>query len=121
MERGLILVVDDDYDVRSTIRHGLEILGYETAEAEDGRDAIAFVREYPPLAIILDFLLPGMDGLEVVLRLAELAPETPIIVTTGYANERRLRAEIGDEVTILHKPFRLNELAAAIHAVTRHA
>lgn len=121
MERGLILVVDDDFDVRSTIRHGLETLGYETAEAQDGGSAIAFVLQHPPLAIVFDFLMPGTDSPEVVARLLELAPATPIIVTTGYANEQRLRAELGEDIAILHKPFRMSELAELIHVVTQHA
>lgn len=121
MERGLILVVDDDFDVRSTIRHGLETLGYETAEAQEGESAIAFVLQHPPLAIVFDFLMPGTDSPEVVARLLELAPATPIIVTTGYANEQRLRAELGEDVAILHKPFRMSELAELIHVVTQHA
>lgn len=121
MPGGLVLVVDDSCDVRRTICHGLKTLGYRTAEATDAQSALTYVHEHAPAAVIVDFLLPGMDGLELACELQKMAPGMSIIFTTGYANEQRIRTAINDEIAILHKPFRLGELAVLIEAATQNA
>ncbi|WP_129793290.1 response regulator [Sphingosinicella sp. CPCC 101087] len=106
----MILVVDDDSSVRATIARALAELGYTVREAADGPTALELVRERAPSLIILDYVMPGMDGSEVAREVAAIDPELPIIFSTGHAALRALRAAAGDEVRVLEKPFTLDEL-----------
>ena len=108
---SLILVVDDDPQVRATIVRALEELGYRTGEAMDGEAALAALRgaERPDL-VILDYVMPGMDGAEVAREIAAADPDLPIIFSTGHAALRALRAAAGEDVPVLSKPFTLDEL-----------
>ena len=110
----MILIVDDDEDVRATIRHSLEMLSYESREAEDGASAIAIVRETRPEAVILDYMMPGMNGAEVAAEIARIDPSIPIIFASGYAQEGELRKLLGHHRPVLHKPFLVGELAELI-------
>lgn len=108
---SLILVVDDDPQVRATIVRALEELGYRTGEAIDGEAALAALRaaERPNL-VILDYVMPGMDGAEVARAIAAVDPDLPIVFSTGHAALRALRAAAGEDVPVLSKPFTLDEL-----------
>jgi CheY-like chemotaxis protein len=106
----MILVVDDDPTVRATISSALAELGYTVREAADGPSALAQVRERAPGLIILDYVMPGMDGAEVARQVAAIDPELPIIFSTGHAALRALRASAGPDVKVLEKPFTLDEL-----------
>ena len=106
----MILLVDDDPDVRSVIRRGLVELGYPVSEAESGEAAVAMVGEERPSLVILDYVMPGMDGAETARAILELAPDLPIIFSTGHAALRTLRNAAGDGAPILEKPFTLAEL-----------
>ena len=106
----MILVVDDDPSVRSTIGQALTALGYAVREAADGPTAIEIVEEEPPTLVILDYMMPGMDGAEVAREIATIDPELPIVFSTGHAALRALRVAAGEEVRVLEKPFTLDEL-----------
>jgi two-component system response regulator (stage 0 sporulation protein F) len=108
---SLILVVDDDPQVRATIVRALVELGYRTGEALDGEAALAALRaaERPDL-VILDYVMPGMDGAEVAREIAAVDPDLPIVFSTGHAALRALRAAAGEDVPVLSKPFTLDEL-----------
>jgi CheY-like chemotaxis protein len=106
----MILVVDDDATVRATIASALVELGYTVREAADGATALELVRERAPNLIILDYVMPGMDGSEVAREVAAIDPELPIIFSTGHAALRALRTAAGDDVRVLEKPFTLDEL-----------
>ena len=110
----MILVVDDDASVRATIGHALAALGYAVREAADGRSALEAVREEALTLVILDYVMPGMDGAEVARRIGALDPDLPIIFSTGHAALRALRAAAGDDVSVLEKPFTLDELDALL-------
>jgi two-component system response regulator (stage 0 sporulation protein F) len=112
----MILIVDDDEDVRGTIRDLLSVLSYSSREAESGEAALAIVAESPPEVVILDYMMPGMNGGQVAARLAETHPDLPVIFASGYAEESELRNRLGDTWPILHKPFRLGELAELVGA-----
>lgn len=111
---NVILVVDDDDLVRATIVRAVTELGYAVEEAPGGAEAIAAVRDRAFTAVILDFMMPGLDGAETAREIAALAPELPILFSTGHAALRALRAEAGDEVRVLEKPFTLEELDALL-------
>ncbi len=106
----MILVVDDDSQVRAAIRRALEELGYPVREAPEGATALALVKSERPTMVILDYVMPGMDGAEVARAIAEVDPNIPILFSTGHAALRALRNAAGEDVPVLEKPFTLDEL-----------
>ena len=106
----MILVVDDEPAVRATIARALVALGYPVREASNGAAALAIVREEELTLVILDFVMPGMDGAEVARAIAALEPDLPIVFSTGHSALRALRSAAGEDVEILEKPFTLDEL-----------
>lgn len=114
-----ILVVDDDRDLLKLVADGLSQEGYHVLTATDAREALRIAyREHPDL-IVLDIMLPGMDGIETCRRLRELT-EVPIIMLTAMSREkdvvRGLSAGADDYVT---KPFGMAELVARVRACLR--
>ena len=87
----MILVVDDDQQVRSTIVRGLTALGYAVREAAGGADALALIEEQKPQLVVLDYMMPGMDGAETAREIARIDPDLPIVFSTGHAALRALR------------------------------
>jgi CheY-like chemotaxis protein len=110
----MILVVDDDRTVRATIAAALTELGYGVRAAADGESALAMVREKAPSLVILDYMMPGMDGAEVAREIAAIDEEIQVIFSTGHAALRALRTAAGEDVKILEKPFTLDELDALV-------
>jgi len=107
----MILVVDDDPLVRAAIVRALTELGYQTGEAADGKAALAALgAAEPPSLVILDYVMPGMDGAEVAREIAATDPDLPVVFSTGHAALRALRLAAGDDVDVLTKPFSLDEL-----------
>ncbi|AZR74449.1 DNA-binding response regulator [Anoxybacter fermentans] len=122
MNKGRVLVVDDEDAIRELIVFNLKQQGFEAIEAADGLEAIRKVEEERPDLVILDLMLPKMDGLEVCQKIRhsrELA-KIPIIMLTARGEEvdRVLGLEIGadDYVT---KPFSPRELMARVKAILR--
>jgi DNA-binding response OmpR family regulator len=117
-----ILVVDDDPTVSDVVRRYLERAGFEVRLAADGHAALAsFARDRPDL-VVLDLMLPGIDGLEVCRRLRTTAEEVPIIMLTalGEESDRVLGLRLGadDYVT---KPFSPRELVLRVQSVLRRS
>lgn len=119
-----VLVVDDEKNIRELVRFNLESRGYKVIEAVDGKQALDIVEQELPLLIILDLMLPKIDGLE-VCRTLKANPKTdkiPIIMLTALGDEidKIVGLELGadDYVT---KPFSPRELIARIRAVLRRA
>ncbi len=114
-----ILVVDDDPDVRTLLRRMLSIEGYAVAEAADGPSALAQVGAFTPDLLLLDIMMPGQDGLDVLEELRRTSL-VPVILLTAKNDEadRVLGFRFGadDYVT---KPFSTAELTARIAAVLR--
>jgi len=114
-----ILVVEDDRRIRDLLRRGLVFEGYEVITAEDGETALRAIRDKLPDAVILDLMLPGIDGLEVCRRLRSVS-NLPILVLTA-------RDTVPDRVTGLDagaddymvKPFAFDELLARLRALFR--
>lgn len=117
-----ILVAEDDRDIAELISHYLKKSGWSPYVASAGDEALAYARRHPVDAIVLDLMLPGMDGLEVcrALRSDRATAGVPIIMLTARAEEQdRIRGlELGAD-DYLAKPFSPNELVARIRAVTR--
>ncbi|HEY9482157.1 MAG TPA: response regulator transcription factor [Micromonosporaceae bacterium] len=117
-----ILVVDDDPTVSDVVRRYLERAGYDVILAAGGPAALgAYAREEPDL-VVLDLMLPGMDGLEVCRRLRDSSTEVPIIMLTalGEESDRVLGLQLGadDYVT---KPFSPRELVLRVQSVLRRS
>jgi CheY-like chemotaxis protein len=106
----MILVIDDDAQVRATISRAVAALGYPVREAASGARALDMVRDEPPGLVILDYVMPGMDGAEVAKAIAAIDPDIPIVFSTGHAALRALRTAAGDDIPVLEKPFTLDEL-----------
>ena len=113
-------MVDDDPAVTSLLRRGFAYEGYEVQTAGSGPDALKLARDRPPALVILDIMMPGMDGLEVCRRLREAEPSLPILLLTAReAPGDQIRGlDIGadDYVT---KPFSFEVLSARVRALLR--
>ena len=116
-----VLVVDDEPIVRDVVVRYLEREGYSTLEAGDGEDARSVLERHPPDLVVLDVMLPGVDGLE-LCRWIRGRSELPVILLTARGEEadRIVGLELGadDYVT---KPFSPRELATRVKTVLRRA
>jgi DNA-binding response OmpR family regulator len=117
-----ILVVEDEPDIRGLIVHHLERDGFRCRAVAGGPDALAAVRAGVPDLVVLDLMLPGMDGLEVCRQLRAAVPALPIIMLTAKADEvdRIVGLELGADDYVV-KPFSPKELVARVRAVLRRA
>ncbi len=115
-----LLVVDDDPSVREALSLLLDLNGFDVATAVDGREAMRALTTDSPDAVILDVLMPGLDGLEVCRRLRAVGDRTPVLMLTA-------RTEVSDRVAgleagaddYLAKPFAHEELIARLRALLR--
>ncbi|HEV8055121.1 MAG TPA: response regulator transcription factor [Nocardioidaceae bacterium] len=115
-----ILVVDDDPAVRGSLRRSLEFNDYEVAVAGDGAEALAAIASDPPDALVVDVMMPRLDGLETTRALRAAGNDLPILVLTA-------RETVSDRVDgldagaddYLTKPFALDELLARLRALLR--
>lgn len=124
MTKLTVLVVEDEPDIREVVRYNLEREGYLVAEASTGEEALVLAREQHPDLVVLDLMLPGIQGLEVCRRLRErlATRDVPLVMLTAKGEEADIVSglEMGadDYVT---KPFSPRELVARIRSVLRRA
>jgi DNA-binding response OmpR family regulator len=118
----LVLVVDDDPIVGDVVRRYLEQDGCQVRLVTNGADALNVAAAQPPDLVVLDLMMPGIDGLEVCRRLRHRLPDLPVVMLTALGEEadRVLGLEVGadDYVT---KPFSPRELVLRIRSVLRRA
>ena len=122
MSSGRLLVVEDDQEVRRSLRRALRLEGYEVVTAVDGMAGLEQLAIHPADAIILDVMMPRLDGLAMARHLRALGDRTPILMLTA-------RHDISDRVDgldagaddYLVKPFALDELLARIRALLRRS
>jgi len=115
-----ILVVDDDRAVRESLRRSLQFNGYQVDLASDGQQAIDAVAGQRPDAMVLDVMMPRLDGLEVCRRLRSTGDDLPILVLTARdaVSDRVAGLDAGAD-DYLPKPFALEELLARLRALLR--
>jgi two-component system NtrC family response regulator len=119
-DRPLVLVVDDDEAVREALAEVLQ-MDYEVVTAGGGVDALLLLRQRPVAAIVLDVMMPEMDGLATLQRIRQIDPRVAIVVVTAVDTARMARDALklgaADYVT---KPFRCDELRAAVKSALAH-
>jgi two-component system, OmpR family, response regulator MprA len=115
-----LLVVDDDPDVRDSLRRALGYAGYTVATAANGADALGSLARAPVDLVILDVLMPMLDGLDTCRALRERGDATPVLALTALAtvDDRVSGLEAGAD-DYLVKPFALRELLARVRALLR--
>jgi two-component system response regulator MprA len=120
--KSRVLVVDDDKAVRESLRRSLEFNGYDVVLAADGAEALAGIAAAAPDIVVMDVMMPRLDGIETTKALRKACNDLPILVLTA-------RDAVGDRVDgldagaddYLTKPFALQELLARIRALLRRA
>jgi two-component system response regulator MprA len=119
-QQSRVLVVDDDRAVRESLRRSLEFNGYTVSLASDGAEALASIAGHLPDALVIDVMMPRLDGIETTRALRTAGNDLPILVLTA-------RDSVGDRVEgldagaddYLTKPFALEELLARLRALLR--
>ena len=117
-----VLIVEDEPDMAMGIKDNLEFEGYEVLTAGTGEAALEILQKENPACVLLDIMLPGIDGFETCQRMRRGGFRSPIVMLTARGQEidkvRGLELGADDYIT---KPFGLRELLARIHAVLRRA
>jgi DNA-binding response OmpR family regulator len=117
-----ILVAEDDPDLALGLRNNLEIEGYDVRVARDGAEALALALEWQPALLVLDLVMPKIDGMRVLRELRERGSRVAVLILTARGEEadkvRGLKLGADDYVT---KPFGLLELLARIESLLRRA
>jgi two-component system response regulator MprA len=117
-----ILVVDDEPAVRRALERALSLADYEVTLAADGREALDAIAAEPPDAVVLDIMMPGIDGLEVTRRIRRAGDRTPILILTARdAIDDRVAGLDEGADDYLVKPFALRELQARLRALLRRS
>ena len=121
VSNGRVLVVDDDLQVLSLLRRILLVEGFEPDVCEDGESALVKAQLAPPDLMVLDLMLPGLDGLEVCRRMRQMS-QAPILMLTARdaVADRVAGLEVGAD-DYLVKPFAFEELVARVKALLRRA
>jgi two-component system response regulator MprA len=117
-----ILVVDDEPAVRDSLERALRLEGYEISLAEDGEQALAALSQDGTDAVLLDVMMPGMDGLEVCRALRARGDRTPVLMLTARdaVSDRVAGLDAGADDYVV-KPFALDELLARLRALLRRS
>jgi len=117
-----VLVVDDEENIRYLLASAMHHAGFEVAEAQTGRAALEGVRQFRPDAVLLDVMLPDLDGFEVCRRLRSDGDRTAVIFLTAHdATEDKVRGLTLGGDDYVTKPFSLEEVVARVRVVLRRA
>ena len=122
MDRTQLLIVDDEAPVRESITRAMNVEGYDVIAADDGASGLRAIETHRPDAVILDVLMPGVDGLEVCRRVRAGGDQTPILMLTARdaVSDRVAGLDAGAD-DYLVKPFALEELLARVRALLRRS
>lgn len=124
MPKTYILIVEDDHDILQLLSYNLQTAGFDVATAQDGYEALESVKQHPPDLILLDLMIPGIDGFEVCKELKRNGTfkHIPVIMLTARGEEidRIVGLELGADDYVV-KPFSPRELILRIRAVLRRS
>ncbi len=117
-----VLVVDDERAVRNALRRAFTLAGYDVTEAEGGEPAVSLLARSSPDVVVLDVLMPDVDGLEVCRRMRAAGDRTPVLMLTARETvaDRVAGLDAGADDYVV-KPFDLDELLARIRALLRRS
>jgi DNA-binding response OmpR family regulator len=120
MPSETVLLIEDDAAIVSGLELNLSLEGYQVLSAADGETGFRVACERHPDMVVLDIMLPGMNGLEVLRRLRERSPDIPVLVLSARGEEadKVLGLQLGAD-DYMSKPFSLSELLARINAALR--
>src|SRR5574338_299562 len=117
-----VLVVEDQRDLASLLAHNLRHEGLDVRTVEDGREALPTVRSWQPDLVILDLMLPGMDGFEILRGIRGEGNDLPVLILSARGEEQdKIRGFRLDADQYVTKPFSLLELLERVHALLRRA
>lgn len=115
-----VLVVEDQVDLADLLAHNLRLEGFEVRTVADGREVMPLVRAWSPDLVLLDLMLPGLDGFEVLRTLRGQRTDLPVIILSARGEEHdKIRAFRLDTDQYVTKPFSLLELLERVHALLR--
>lgn len=111
-----ILVVDDDPEISSLVEYTLETLGHQVKVCDNGREVIDMLRSYKPDLLVLDVMLPGIDGYSLASQISEDADlkEMPIIVLSALEPSRTMFQRFSQVAAFMTKPFNTDDLLEAV-------
>ena len=120
-QKATMLSVDDDAGLQTVVTHYLEGEGYQTLSAESGQQLMDILQDSTPNIILLDLVLPDMDGISILSQLRGMK-KIPVIVVSGKSDttEKIVCLEMGAD-DYMTKPFEMRELSARVHALLRRA
>ena len=91
MEKIRVLLVDDEPDILFVIGKRIKVWGYELLEAQNGKDAIAAVKDKKADIVVLDYMMPGIDGVEALKRIRKIDKNIPVIMLTAHPDETSIK------------------------------
>ena len=113
-----ILVVDDNEDLRELVSSALTQAGYDVFGAPNASEGLRIAAQQEPELVLLDIMMPGMDGLEMLARLRERDKEMPVIVMTAHSTPETVISAMREQACdFLAKPFDMDDLVSAVNAV----
>lgn len=120
--REYILIVEDDNDISAMLQELLQQNGYDTSQAYSGTEALFYIEKQLPTALILDLMLPGMSGEDLLVKIKQEHPEVAVIISSAKEDTKTrielLRAGADDYIV---KPYDVDELLARLEAVLRRS
>ena len=111
-----VLIVEDGEDIREIMSSTLNKLFKSTSTAVDGIDGLRAFQEFKPDIVLSDIRMPNMSGNEMIDKIKEISPDTPVIVVTGHG---RMLKEANKADLVLEKPIKFDKLIEEIHKLTR--
>ena len=117
-----VLVVEDNADLAAGLEYNLKLEGYDVRVAEDGREGIVLARDWSPHLVVLDLMLPGVDGYEVLRRIRSEGSRVPVMILTARGEEAdKVRGFRLDAVQYVTKPFGVLEFLERVGALLRRS
>lgn len=121
MAKLKVCIVDDEEEFVTTLAERLELRGFEAQIATDGASALHLIETDPPHVVVLDVMMPGMGGLEVLQRIKELNPQIPVILLTGRSTTKEgLEGMRLGAFDYLMKPLSIDDLIKKMQEAVKH-